>query len=441
MKHIHALLINPFIYDFAAYNFWSKPLGLLYVGSILRKNGFEVSLIDCMQTDEKRKREDGRGHYIKERVEKPEALKAVDKPFRRYGMSPETLKKKLQETRRPDMVLLTSLMTYWYLGTFQVARIVREVFPDSKIVVGGIYPTLCEEHAKEIMDVADLIVKNQELDRFYSYIEETFSVTLTFKPRATDLIVQLSPAFDLYAEVDFIPLLTSVGCVFKCTYCATNYLYPELKKRDPKSVIEEVSYWRSCGVKRFVLYDDCFLHDKRNHAIPILKGLKSLSGAVEIFNPNALNATFIDSYVAELLLEAGFKEVRIGLETTNPETQRTTGGKVNTEIFKRAISALKSAGFNEKNIHVYLLAGLPFQRWEDVKEGIDYVLEVGCKPYIAEYAPCPHTSMFEKYKRFARFPIDEEPLFHNNSLFPFAWSGFNEENLQFLKSYLRTRTQ
>ena len=32
------LLINPWIHDFAAYDFWLKPLGLLYLGGLLRAN-------------------------------------------------------------------------------------------------------------------------------------------------------------------------------------------------------------------------------------------------------------------------------------------------------------------------------------------------------------------------------------------------------------------
>jgi hypothetical protein len=29
------LLVNPWIHDFAAYDLWMKPLGLLYLGGIL----------------------------------------------------------------------------------------------------------------------------------------------------------------------------------------------------------------------------------------------------------------------------------------------------------------------------------------------------------------------------------------------------------------------
>jgi hypothetical protein len=42
------LLVNPWIHDFAAYDFWMKPLGLLYVGAILRAAGCEVRLLDCL---------------------------------------------------------------------------------------------------------------------------------------------------------------------------------------------------------------------------------------------------------------------------------------------------------------------------------------------------------------------------------------------------------
>ena len=32
-KFPHILLVNPWIHDFAAYDFWAKPLGLLTLGA------------------------------------------------------------------------------------------------------------------------------------------------------------------------------------------------------------------------------------------------------------------------------------------------------------------------------------------------------------------------------------------------------------------------
>ena len=44
----HILLVNPWIHDFAAYDFWAKPLGLLALAALLRSHGLSVSYIDCL---------------------------------------------------------------------------------------------------------------------------------------------------------------------------------------------------------------------------------------------------------------------------------------------------------------------------------------------------------------------------------------------------------
>ena len=47
------LLINPWIHDVAAYDFWVRPLGLLYLASLLRAGGFSVRIIDCLDSSGK----------------------------------------------------------------------------------------------------------------------------------------------------------------------------------------------------------------------------------------------------------------------------------------------------------------------------------------------------------------------------------------------------
>jgi len=436
MKTLRALLINPYIYDFAAYNFWSSPLGLLYMGSILRENGFEIKLIDCMEVQEKKRKEDGRAPFIKEKVAKPALLKGIKKHFRRYGISPRELKKRLSDGNEPDLILVTSIMTYWYPGTEEVVEIAREVFPGSKIIAGGIYPTLCDNLAGDTLKSADLIVKSNEIEKFFSFVEDAFSICLARKPLMGDLDALPFPCYDLYDSVNFIPLLTSFGCAFKCTYCATPYTHPAIIRRSPQSVIREIAFWHNRGVRKYVIYDDSFLHKKEIYAKPLLKSIGELPFKIDIYNPNAVNAAFIDEELAGLLANTGFREVRIGLESINPNAQKDMGGKVNSESFERALFLLKQAGFSD-NIYVYILAGLPFQKWEEVKETIDYVVASGVRPYIAEYTPIPHTVLFEQFYRSARYPIMENAIYQNNALFPFAWEGFTEENLIFLKSYAK----
>lgn len=440
-RPLQALLVNPHIYDVSAYGFWSAPLGLLYMGSILRENGLEIGLIDCLKERDEKRGEDGRAPFVKERVSNPEAARFVGKRFRRYGFSREETRAKLGAMAPPDLVLVTGIMTYWYQGVLEVVELVRETFPSSKIVVGGVYASLCHEHAERHMAMADLIVGKGGLEEFYAFVEESFGKKLKTRPAGDDINRMPYPAFDLYETRHFVPLITSIGCAYRCTYCATSFLRPRVVRRTPKSVLEEMGHWLELGVSRFALYDDSFLLAATDFARPLLRGIAALPMKPAIYNPNALNASLIDGEIAALLRRAGFQEIRLGLETIEPALQRETGGKVDRKTFERAVKALLGAGFLRGEIRAYVLAGLPLRRWEEVKQTIDYGAGLGIKVSLAEYAPIPHTEMFERYKGLARYPIAEEPLFQNNALFPFAWEGFGEGDMNRLKAYVRAKNR
>jgi radical SAM superfamily enzyme YgiQ (UPF0313 family) len=153
--------------------------------------------------------------------------------------------------------------------------------------------------------------------------------------------------------------------------------------------------------------------------------------------PNALHIQAIDEEVAGLLYRGGFRTIRLGLETANQVTQMETGGKVDNREFQRAVRNLKRAGYGGEEIGVYLMAGLPGQRVEEVEESIALVQESGAKPLLVEYSPIPGTPMFEQAKKMSPLDLENEPLFHNNSLFPCRWEGFTWEDFQGVKQKLR----
>jgi len=438
-RRLNVLLINPYIYDVSAYGFWASPLGLLYMGAILRKAGMRVTLLDCLTEREEKRRADGRAPFVKERIDNPGATKGLPKRFKRYGMSTEDVAGGLRVMEKPDLVLVTCTMTYWYPGAEEVVRLVREAFPTSRIVVGGIYAALCGEHAMQRMAQADLIVGAGGLDKFYGLVEDLMGDKLSFRPNRDDIADFPYPAFDLYRKRSYIPLLTSVGCVYSCTYCATPYLRDRMVRRAPKSVLGEILHWNEKEVSQFALYDDAFLVGGEEFAKPLLRGITRLPTDVAFYNPNALNASLVDAELSALLKGAGFQEVRLGLETADPAVQRATGGKINRKGFERAVSRLFEAGFFRSDVQAYILAGLPLQKWEDVKKSVDYAAGLGITVNLAQYTPIPHTRMFEQYRHLARYPIAEEPLFQNNALFPFAWEGFTDGDMQHLKAYVKEK--
>ncbi len=339
----------------------------------------------------------------------------------------------------PDLVLVTCIMTYWYQGAGEIVRLVRALFPRAKIVVGGLYVSLCEEHARRHLRDADLLVTNGDMGRFYAFLEETFSRPIALKPLQADLDSFPLPAFDLYDRRHFVPLLTSLGCVYDCPYCAASYLYPRQVRRAAGGVLREISYWCNRGVSRFALYDDNFLFRAGEFAKPLLAGIARMTFDLSLYNPNALNASLIDEDIARLLASAHFKEVRLGLETIDPSAQRATGGKLSTRAFETAVDQLFRAGFQKSSIRAYVLAGLPCQPHEDVRKTIDYASDLGIRVTLNAYTPIPHTEMFETYHSLARYPIADEPLFQNNALLPFAWEGFTEGHMNELKRHVRER--
>jgi radical SAM superfamily enzyme YgiQ (UPF0313 family) len=440
VKHSpHILLINPWITDFAAYNFWIKPLGLLYIASLLRVNGFRVSLVDCLDFYVKRK-EYGDGKFYKTKVEKPLSLKSIPRNYSQYGIPEEMLLKRLSFIEeKPDLIGITSGMTYWYLGVFKLIEITKKFFQDVPIILGGIYVALCYEHAKKHSG-ADIVFKGGNEWEALRLISELTHFELRIDNCELKIDDFPYPAFDLYPQLDYVCISTSKGCPYRCTYCATPVLTKGFIRRDPLKVAEEIEYWIThCPVNNITFYDDALLVEPSKHIIPILKEVIQRGIKCNFHTPNALHIREIDEEVGHLLFQSRFKTIRLGFETSNEAMQSETGGKVDNQEFKRAVKNLKRAGYSEEEIGVYIMVGLPGQRVGEVEESIAYVTETGARPILVEYSPIPHTPLFEKANQMSSFDLENEPLFHNNSILPCQWEGFTLDDYNRVKDELRRR--
>jgi radical SAM superfamily enzyme YgiQ (UPF0313 family) len=245
-------------------------------------------------------------------------------------------------------------------------------------------------------------------------------------------------AFDLYPQLDYVCLATSRGCPFRCTYCASPFLANGFFRREPHKVVEEIEYWTSkYRVDNIAFYDDALLIEPSKHFIPMMTEVIKRGIHCNFHIPNAVHIKEINEEVANLLFISGFKTVRLGFETSDEARQLETGGKVDNQEFKEAIKNLMRAGYMGEEIGVYVMVGLPGQRAEEAEESIAFVKETGAKPILVEYSPIPHTSLFEKAKRMSQFDLENEPLFHNNSILPCQWEGFTIEDFRRIKERLR----
>lgn len=439
----HILLINPWIHDFAAYDFWAKPIGLLSLASILRCHGFNISYIDCLDrfhpqaTPTDPYARFGRGPYLKTRIPKHPGLADIPRHFARYGIRKAWLKEDLLAIEPPDLVLMTSMMTYWYPGVQETIAVVREIFPEVIIVLGGIYATLCREHARNHSG-ADRIETGAGEKYILERVGEHTGYLVSPICDPSDLDAYPYPAYDLQKKISYVPLLTSKGCPFTCQYCASHFLNPKRMMRSPESVIDEIKYWyEKYKVADFIFYDDALLVDVEEHAIPLFEGIINSGLSIRFHTPNAVHIRGISKQTAQLMFRAGFKTLRLGLETTSFDARAKLDTKVTAEEFKRAVNCLILAGFDKNMIGAYLLAGLPGQNMTSIENSIEIVRQNNVTPVLAYYTPIPHTALWPSAVASSRYDLESDPVFTNNAILPCQQEPFSWETLSRLKHLTR----
>lgn len=441
------ILINPWIYDFAAYDLWSKPLGLLYIAGYLKKLGFDVHLIDCLDVyhpemkagtsvHHATRRRYGTGKYWRQAIPVPPALSHINRTYSRYGITRELFIRELQNVKNPSAILVTSLMTYWYPGVVEAISIARETYPGVPVILGGIYARLCEAHARRFSG-ADYISTGAFLTDTGSIPDLLKELNIPNPRTPTDDIETPYPAFDILNKTDYVCIMTSTGCPYRCRYCASGFLYPRFSRRDPMEVIEEIRFWNGqYGIRDFAFYDDALLVNSERYAAPIMEGIVKSGLNVRFHAPNALHIKEISREIAGLLYASGFRTIRLGLETSDMDRHNNLDNKVSEGDFEKAVKNLKGAGFKKEDIGAYVLMGLPGQSVKSVEDTIRFAGAVGTVPYPAEYSPIPHTSLWGAAIRASSYDIANEPLFHNNTLLP-CWDEEKRRKIPIIRQMVR----
>ena len=441
------LLINPWIYDFSAFDLWLKPLGLLYVGGYLRRHGYTIELIDCLdrhnphllslqgQTTPRMKAY-GTGKFFRRTLEKPEALRQIPYPYRRYGIPEEIFCKMLADTPRPDAILVTSMMSYWYPAVFRVIELAKQQFPQAPLLLGGVYASLCPEHASS-RSGADYVLSGQATKALPSLLDRLTGHSRQ-KPYSILDFCRIRPAYDLYEYLDYAGILTSLGCPFRCSYCASQRLCPQFTQRSPETVFYEIrELVEQRHIHNFAFYDDALLVNFHNHLQPVLEQVIQHRLNCHFHTPNGLHVRYITDENARLMFQAGMTTLRISLETIDRTRQEQTGGKVTNDEFQKAIEALKKAGFRGDQIGVYLFVGLPGQSLKETEATVRYVHQQGLLVNLCEFSPIPGTREWERLAESGEVSADDDPLLHNNSIFLYLRQGYRFEQIQTLRNLIR----
>ncbi|HSL17418.1 MAG TPA: radical SAM protein [Methylomirabilota bacterium] len=167
-------------------------------------------------------------------------------------------------------------------------------------------------------------------------------------------------------------MLTSRGCPYNCTFCASTRFWPNIRYFSPESMIEEIKHLRDTyGVKYITFHDDLFIANTKRlaglHELVMREGLPQQGFRFSC----ASSATRISDDTARMLKEMNFVSVSMGLESGNQEVlTRLKGPAFKVDINEKAVHTLHRHGIHP---HASFIIGEPEETVDQMMETYDFI--------------------------------------------------------------------
>jgi radical SAM superfamily enzyme YgiQ (UPF0313 family) len=426
----HALIINPWVTDFKLYDEWMHPVGLYFLISLLQHNKWETYYINCLERapDSKPKRH-STGAFPDNEIQKPPLFQNINRRYKRYGISKNNLLDKLSEVPKPDIIFLGTGMTYWADGVIETFDTVRKAFPQTPVVIGGIAASLITDFLQRSFPNA--LIYTGPISDAVNRIPQLENISLN---GWTPSIIE---ALKLQSNHFHGVILTSLGCPFQCSYCASTHLQSNYYSRDHDIVFNEIKHLiDNCSLTDFAFYDDALLYQPEKNFLPLADKLSTLNNKIKLHTPNGLHIRWLNSKILDAMHTCGFHTLRFGYETSDKKLQKETNYKTNRKELAEKIMLSKAAGFKPKNIGIYIMAGLPDQTIEDVLEELSFIASLGVIVKPVFLSPVPHTPLFDHYA--GTYPqLKTDPHFHNDTFFITQLQGWDYSCVEEVKGKAR----
>lgn len=328
------LLINPpwTIFPGSGDTSISIPLGIMYIGSVLDQNGYEVEIMDTLISDSP--------------LQKPRNKGDVEQ----YSMPWKNIKEEVRK-RSPDIVGITNPFSSQIDNAIKVSEIVKNIDNEILTIVGGphvsVMPVQFLKNAK-CVDIAVIgegeytmrdIIKYYEGDKNINEIEgiahrvegdvksnkkRAFIKNLDELPFPAYHLVDMEKYFDAAKKSEYrgsknlrkIPMITSRGCPFNCVFCSIHLHMGKVWRGHSKEyVIDHVDHVvNKYGVEHIYFEDDNItLNIKRFEGI--IDSLIERNIKVSWNTPNGIRIDKLNKNILKKMKKGGCADLRIGVES------------------------------------------------------------------------------------------------------------------------------
>ncbi len=318
----------------------------------------------------------------------------------------------------------------------------RELYPDSKIVFGGIHPTALPDEVLAYPQI-DAVIRGEaerSLVEFYrcvkagkdyrqieslSYRSDTGLVHNTRSSIRADL--GEDPPFPyhrfIHPRYDLGFIMSSRGCPYDCIFCSNRITTGKRYRFRPAAILadELEMLYVKYGRRTVGFMDDNFLVSKPR-VYQLIEAIKQKGLHEKMSFAFQARGDNVNEQLLKDLFAAGFRSVFFGMETASPEIMKTIKKGETVEDCVKAVQMAKAIGYHVSATFIY---GLPGDTHKDRMDCVD--LSLALKIDMIRYnnaTPYPGTELFEMAKSQGRLHV--QGLYENfNSVSTFIESPFS----------------
>lgn len=300
----------------------------------------------------------------------------------------------------------------------RIAEIIKELHPDSKVVMGGVHPTFSAAQILRQCPAVDAVTRGEAdhaivpLWRWACGDGDLADIAgVTFRTPGGDIASSqkdLSPidldelpyaAYDLVArETDpLVPrIMTARGCTLRCVFCSSAALFGyKFNSRQAAAVVDQIESTRDRFGTEFVCLGDLTFMAHKPTGLGICRELISRDLGVRWSTQTTIGR--IDAETARLMADSGCVQIGFGVESGSQLIIEANNKNVHVEKAERQFAAIKDAGMT---VQTYWVFGLPGETVASALRSVELMREWISRElidavHITVAVPYPGTPMGE----------------------------------------------
>jgi len=206
-----------------------------------------------------------------------------------------------------------------------------------------------------------------------------------------------------------MPVLTSRGCPYQCTFCSSPTMWgTRYVRRDPSDVVDEIAEL----VDRFAITNvdlsDLTAMLTKDWMLQLADAVRARGLQITLQLPSGTRSEAVDAEAAAALYAAGVRNFCYAPESGSPETLRRIKKKVDLDALRASLRAAVDAGLTT---HASLIIGLPSESPEDLLHTWRLALRLaldGCHSLaVIVFAPYPGSEEYQRLRAAGAIHLDD----------------------------------